>query len=58
MKQILMILIAGFLTIVGGAVEADNKITVKSMPPVVVKTFPTSWRNSCRLFHKRDSCYL
>lgn len=28
MKQILMILIAGLLTIVGGAVKADNKITV------------------------------
>jgi len=40
MKQILMILLSGLLTIVGGAVKADNKITVKSMPPVVVKTFP------------------
>ena len=40
MKQILMILLAGLLTMVGGAVKADNKISVKSMPPVVVNTFP------------------
>jgi hypothetical protein len=40
MKQILMILLAGLLTFVVGAVKADNEITVKSMPPVVVKTFP------------------
>ena len=42
MKQILMVLLAGLLTIVVGVVKADNKITVKSMPPVVVKTFPQS----------------
>jgi len=42
MKQIQMILLAGLLTIVVGAVKADNKITVKTMPPVVVNTFPQS----------------
>ena len=40
MKQILMVLLAGLLTFAGGAAKADNEITVKSMPPVVVKTFP------------------
>jgi hypothetical protein len=40
MKQIQIILLAGLLTMVGGTVKADNEITVKSMPPVVVKTFP------------------
>ena len=40
MKQILVILLSGLLTFVIEAVRADNEITVKSMPPDVVKTFP------------------
>jgi len=33
-------LLAGMLVIGVGIVHAENKISVKSMPPVVVKTFP------------------
>ncbi len=40
MRRIVMILLAGVLSIGVGIVQAENKITVKSMPPVVVKTFP------------------
>ena len=40
MWKILMILVAGVLTIGVGIAQAENKITVKSMPPVVVKTLP------------------
>ena len=40
MRRIEMMLLAGVLSIGVGIVQAENKITVKSMPPVVVKTFP------------------
>ena len=35
-----LIVFLGMLILGVGIVQADNKITVKSMPPVVVKTFP------------------
>ena len=40
MLQVVTILLAGVLLMGVGNVQADNKATVKSMPPVVVKTFP------------------
>ncbi len=40
MRRVVMMLLAGVLAIGVGIVQAENKITVKSMPPVVVKTFP------------------
>ena len=40
MLRILRILLAGVILVGVGNVQADNKVTVKSMPPVVVKTFP------------------
>lgn len=40
MRRIVIMLLAGVLMIGAGVVQAENKITVKSMPPVVVKTFP------------------
>jgi RNA polymerase sigma-70 factor (ECF subfamily) len=35
-----MVLMAGVLLICLGFIQAENKITVQSMPPVVVKTSP------------------
>ena len=40
MRRIVMMLLLGVLAIGVGIVQAENKITVKSMPPVVVKTVP------------------
>lgn len=40
MRRIVMMLLMGVLAIGVGIVQAENNITVKSMPPVVVKTFP------------------
>jgi len=40
MIRVLIILLMGMLTIGIGIARAENQITVKSMPPVVVKTFP------------------
>lgn len=40
MRRVVMILLTGVLAIGVGIVQAENKITVKLMPPVVVKTFP------------------
>ncbi len=40
MRRVMMMLLAGMLAIGVGIVQAENKITVKSMPPVVVQTFP------------------
>jgi len=40
MIRVLIILLMGMLTIGVGIGQAENKITVKSIPPVVVKTFP------------------
>lgn len=40
MQRIIMILLAGILAIGLGTAQAEETITVKSMPPVVVKTFP------------------
>jgi len=40
MRRVVMMLLAGVLAIGVGIVQAESKITVKSMPPVVVKTFP------------------
>ncbi|MEE9612616.1 MAG: Ig-like domain-containing protein [Desulfatiglandales bacterium] len=40
MRRVVIMLLAGMLAIGVGIVQAENKITVKSMPPVVVKTFP------------------
>ena len=40
MRRIVMMLLLGALAIGVGIVQAENKITVKSMPPVVVKTVP------------------
>ena len=39
MPRVMMVFL-GMLILGVGIVRADNKITVKSMPPVVVKTFP------------------
>jgi len=35
-----ILILMGVLTICVGIAQAENQITVKSMPPVVVKTFP------------------
>ena len=40
MIRVLIILFMGTLIIDVGIAKAENQITVKSMPPVVVKTFP------------------
>jgi len=40
MKQVITMLLIGVLALGIGIVQAENKINVKSMPPVVVKTFP------------------
>jgi hypothetical protein len=40
MRRVAIILLAGVWMIAVGIVHAENIITVKSMPPVVVKTFP------------------
>lgn len=40
MIRVLIILLMGTLIIGVGIAQAENQITVKSMPPVVVKTFP------------------
>ncbi len=40
MQRFMIMLLVGVLAIGVGIVQAENKITVKSMPPVVVKTFP------------------
>ena len=40
MQRLMIMLLAGVLAIGVGIVQAENEITVKSMPPVVVKTFP------------------
>ncbi len=40
MLRVVMILLAGMLATGIGIVQAENKITVHTMPPVVVKTFP------------------
>ncbi len=42
MWRVLMVLLSGVLTIGVGIAQAENRITVQSMPPVVVKTFPQS----------------
>ena len=42
MRRIVIMLLAGVLSIGVGIVQAENKITVQSMPPVIVKTFPQS----------------
>ncbi len=38
--RVVMILLVGVLAINAGIVQAENKISVDTMPPVVVKTFP------------------
>ncbi len=40
MLRVVMILLVGMLATGIGIVQAENKITVHTMPPVVVKTFP------------------
>ena len=40
MRQVMLMLLAVVWMFGAGNVQADNKLTVKSMPPVVVKTFP------------------
>lgn len=40
MRRVVMMLLAVVMAISVGTVQAENKITVKSMPPVVVKTSP------------------
>ena len=40
MRKLAKILIAGALIISVGNIQAENEITVHSMPPVVVKTLP------------------
>ena len=40
MRRVVMMLLTGVLAIGVGIVQAENKITVKSMPPVVVQTSP------------------
>jgi len=40
MQRVAIVLLVGAYMIGTGIVQAENKITVKSMPPVVVKTFP------------------
>ena len=40
MRRVTIMLLAGVWMIAVGIVHAENIITVKSMPPVVVKTFP------------------
>ncbi len=42
MRRAVMMLLSGVLVIGVGIVQAEKKITVQSMPPVVVKTFPQS----------------
>ena len=42
MRRVVMMLLSGVLAIGVGIVQAENKITVQSMPPVIVKTFPQS----------------
>ena len=40
MRRVVLILLAGIFTIGIGVVQAENEITIKAMPPVVVETFP------------------
>ena len=40
MQRIMIVVVTGILGIYFGFVQAENKITVKSMPPVVIKTMP------------------
>ncbi len=40
MLRVVMILLVGMLATGIGIVQAENKLTVHTMPPVVVKTFP------------------
>ncbi len=40
MRRFVMLLLSVMLVMGAGVIQADNKISVKSMPPVVVKTFP------------------
>ncbi len=40
MMRVVMILLVGMLAINVGIVQAESKISLNSMPPVVVKTFP------------------
>ena len=40
MRRVVFILLAGMLAIGVGSVQAEDKFTIESMPPVVVKTFP------------------
>jgi Bacterial Ig-like domain len=40
MFRMMMVLFVGILAIFFGIAQAEDNITVKSMPPVVVKTFP------------------
>ncbi len=40
MKKTYILFISGILMIAAGYMMAKNKITIDSMPPVVVKTFP------------------
>lgn len=42
MSRVVMVLMVGMLVIGVGIVQAENKITVNTMPPVVVQTFPQS----------------
>ena len=42
MKQIIVVLLACLLIISSGSINAENKITVRSMPPVIIKTSPTA----------------
>lgn len=40
MRRVVVMLLSTMLAIGVGIVQAENEITVESMPPVVVKTFP------------------
>ena len=40
MRPVVIMLLAGMLAIGVGAVQAEDKFTIESMPPVIVKTFP------------------
>jgi hypothetical protein len=40
MRRAVIILLIGMITMGIGVVQADNTVTVQSMPPVVVQTFP------------------